>query len=265
MRDGFLAFAPDLADQTDGFRSEYFPELARLEEDNFWFSARADLIAWALRTYAPDRTSLLEIGCGTGFMLSAVARASPNVSISGSEVLSAGLPFAAQRSPTARLFQMDARRIPFVEEFDVIGAFDVLEHINEDETVLEQMWKAIVPGGRIIVTVPQHGFLWSLQDEYAHHVRRYERGELERKVTAAGFRVELSTSFVSLLLPLQMVTRLRKRHSSTDFDVMDALRIGGTTNAALGRVMGLELALIRAGWRFGFGGSRLLVASRQER
>ena len=264
MSDGFLAFAPDVAGHSDGFCNEYFPELARLEEKNFWFSARSDLISWVLRTYASDCQSVLEIGCGTGFMLSAVNRVLPNVKLAGSEVLSAGLPFASKRVPTAQLFQMDARRIPFVEEFDVIGAFDVLEHIREDELVLDQMRKALVPSGRIVVTVPQHGFLWSQQDEFAHHVRRYERGELERKVAAVGFRIELSTSFVSLLLPLQIVSRLRKRCPSRDFDVMAELRIGPILNSFLERVMELELALIRAGWHFGFGGSRLLVASKRE-
>ena len=264
VRDGFLAFAPDAGDHNNGFRNEYFPELAQVEKESFWFCSRAALISWALRSYAPSCENVLEIGCGTGFMLSAIARASPKVRIAGSEVLFTGLPFAAKQAATAQLFQMDARRIPFVEEFDVIGAFDVLEHIQEDELVLEQMRKAVTPNGRIIVTVPQHGFLWSQQDEYAHHVRRYEPGELERKITAAGFRIELSTSFVSLLLPLQIVSRIRKRRPSADFDLMAELRISSTLNYIFKQVMGIERAMIRSGWRFRFGGSRLIVASKQE-
>ena len=65
---------------------------------------------------------------------------------------------------------MDARRIPFEDEFDVIGAFDVLEHIKEDEQVLVQMHRAVKSGGGIMLTVPQHMFLWSEQDVQAHHV-----------------------------------------------------------------------------------------------
>jgi SAM-dependent methyltransferase len=59
----------------------------------------------------------------------------------------------------AVLFQMDARKIPFESEFDVIGAFDVLEHIEEDEKALAQIFHAVLPGGGLILTVPQHRFL----------------------------------------------------------------------------------------------------------
>ena len=80
---------------------------------------------------------------------------------------------------------MDARRIPYEAEFDVIGAFDVIEHIYEDAAVLQQMHRAVRPGGGIIVTVPQHRFLWSKQDEFSCHFRRYTRGELMSKVSCA--------------------------------------------------------------------------------
>ena len=100
-----------------------------------------------------------------------------------------GIDFANARVPDADLFQMDARQIPFREEFDVIGAFDVFEHIDQDQTVLEQMHAAVKPGGGIIVTVPQHRWLWSMVDEYSFHRRRYRRMELLQKVKAAGFEV----------------------------------------------------------------------------
>lgn len=66
---------------------------------------------------------------------------------------------------------MDARRIPFEGEFDVIGAFDVLEHIEEDERVLGQLNAALRSGGGIIATVPQHQWLWSEMDTVSGHRR----------------------------------------------------------------------------------------------
>ena len=68
---------------------------------------------------------------------------------------------------------MDARNIPFRDEFDVIGAFDVLEHIDEDVAVIDEVRKALRPGGGFLMSVPQHPALWSQQDERAFHVRRY--------------------------------------------------------------------------------------------
>ena len=67
------------------------------------------------------------------------------------------------------------------------------------------------PGGGFMATVPQHPALWSLQDEHAHHVRRYTARGLRRKVEAAGFEVVRMTSFVSLLLPMLVAARLRPR------------------------------------------------------
>src|SRR5690606_22871969 len=115
----------------------------------------------------------LEIGCGTGFVLSGVADAFPAVRLFGSEIFTAGLEFAARRQPSVNFMQMDARSLPFLDEFDVIGAFDVLEHIVEDGQVLAQMREALKPNGIILLTVPQHEWLWSPVDEFACHVRRY--------------------------------------------------------------------------------------------
>jgi SAM-dependent methyltransferase len=257
---GHLVFAPELASQSEGFRAEYFQMLAPLEAGNFWFRARNRLIVWALRRHFPDADTLLEIGCGTGYVLSGIASALPALRLSGSEIFSNALGFAASRVPRARLFQMDARRIPFENEFAVVGAFDVLEHIAEDEAVLAQMHRAVAPGGGILLTVPQHPFLWSHQDEVACHVRRYEASELTRKVRQAGFSVLRATSFVSLLLPLMLASRWRKRKPDATFDALDELRIGGAVNAALEVMLDVERALIRAGLSFPLGGSLLVVA-----
>jgi len=67
--------------------------------------------------------------------------------LAGSEIFSAGLAFVAMRVPSAAFYQMDARNIPFRDEFDIIGAFDVLEHIEDDVAVIDQVAKALRPGG----------------------------------------------------------------------------------------------------------------------
>jgi SAM-dependent methyltransferase len=260
---GYLAFAPELAHDNPGFRPEYFLELAELEAANFWFRSRNRLITWALRTYFPTARSFFEIGCGTGFVLSGLRHAFRHLRLSGSEIYSIALNHAATRVNDALLLQMDARRIPFVSEYDVIGAFDVLEHIEEDETVLSQMYRAVVPGGGMLLTVPQHEFLWSQQDEYACHVRRYEANDLRSKVHRAGFKTLKVTSFVSLLFPLMFLSRWRKRGGDAEnFDALSELRIHGIANSIFEAMMRLERTLIQAGASLPFGGSLLLVAQK---
>jgi SAM-dependent methyltransferase len=258
-----LAFAPELAENNTGFEADYFRTLAKLEPNNFWFRSRNQLIIWALRRYFPRAQSLLEIGCGTGFVLSGISEALPELSLTGSEVFSAGLAFAAQRLPGAELFQMDARRIPFTEEFDVIGAFDVLEHVKEDSEVLSQMYQATRKQGGILLTVPHHPFLWSPADDYARHVRRYKSRELRDRVKRAGFEVIRITSFVSLLLPLLVLSRFKQRFQRNEFDPTSELRINSVMNTGLQGVLNLERSLIRGGVSFPVGGSLLLIARRR--
>lgn len=261
---GIEAHAPELANGGGGFKPEYFSELSRLETENFWFHARNELILWALRTYIPDASTFLEVGCGTGFVLSGIARACPKLALSGSEIFLAGLSHAAKRVPSAYFMQMDARRVPFVEEFDAIGAFDVLEHIKEDETVLAQLHSAIKPGGVLLLTVPQHPWLWSASDEYACHVRRYTRAEIEQKVLIAGFDLLRSSSFVTSLLPAMMLSRILQKQKTKDFDPAGELKINAVLNKSFYALMMLELAGIRFGMNYPVGGSRLIVARKQK-
>lgn len=262
--DGHWAFAPELARENDGFEADYFPRLARLEAANFWFRSRNRLIVWALQRYFPDARNFMEIGCGTGFVLSGIRHALPELTICGSEIFSAGLSFAGERLPGVELFQMDARRIPFREEFDVIGAFDVLEHIKEDEDVLSQMYQATRGGGGILLTVPHHQFLWSPVDEFARHVRRYETRALREKVQRSGFEVVRITSFVSLLLPLLLASRLKQRVTTEELDPAAEYNISALLNTTLEKILDVERVAVRAGLSFPVGGSLLLVARKPE-
>ena len=257
--DGFEAHAPDLAHGGGGFDAAHFADLASLEATNFWFRARNKLILWALGRYAPRMESMLEVGCGTAFVLSAVARAHPDAELCGSEIFTDGLAFAAERIPNAHLMQMDVREIPFVDEFDVVGAFDVIEHVREDDVALSEMHKALKPGGTLLVSVPQHAWLWGPADVHAHHERRYTRIELAEKVTDAGFDVLRSTSFVTMLLPLMMVSRWMQRRAR-HYDPMAEFTINPVVNWILEKLLAFERLGITAGLNYSIGGSRLLVA-----
>jgi SAM-dependent methyltransferase len=258
---GLPAYAPALSAESSGFRASHFAELAALEAGNFWFEARNRLIIWALRRYAGDFGSFLELGCGTGYVLSALAAAFPQARVAGSEIFSAGLSFAASRLPDASFMQMDARDIPFSGEFGAIGMFDVVEHIEEDEMVLRSVHTALKAGGHLLLTVPQHQWLWSVTDDYACHVRRYAARDLHAKVRAAGFTIVRSTSFVSVLLPLMMLSRLSRRTGEAEASGAE-LSVAPWMNRLLGAALTAESGMIRAGVDFPAGGSRFLIAKK---
>ena len=259
--EGITCFAPELMDGASGFRSDYFAELFRLESGNFWFIARNKLILQVLSRYCEGFRSYLEIGCGTGYVLSAISEEFPHARMVGSELFIAGLQFASRRIPSAALVQLDARHMPYEAEYDVVGAFDVIEHIEEDVIVMEQVHRSLKPGGHFLVTVPQHQWLWSPVDEYAQHVRRYSKKELHDKMEQVGFEIVMSTSFVSSLLPMMWLSRLSiSRSHPDDFDPLAEFNISRLLNGLLASLLKTEVALIGMGLRFSIGGSRLVLA-----
>lgn len=219
------------------------------------------MIVWALESYFPRARTLLEVGSGSGFVLAGLRRALPRLSLTGGELYEEGLRIARERVPDVPLLQFDAREIPFEDEFDVAAAFDVLEHVAEDDIVLERMRRAVVPGGGVLITVPQHPRLWSTADDLAQHRRRYSRGLLVERMRAAGLEVVRVTSFVSLLLPLMAASRLRRR-SAAEYDPLMELRAPRALDAACDLTMRAERALIGLGVSFPAGGSLLAVAKR---
>jgi SAM-dependent methyltransferase len=256
----FLEFAPG-ADAAAGFEERGFEHLPDIEGESFWFRSRTRLIAWALRRYLPEARSLLEVGCGTGFVLAGLRRELPAVELAGAELSQAGLAAARRRLPELPLYQMDARSIPFDREFDVVAAFDVLEHVDEDEVALREMVRATAVGGGLIITVPQHPSLWSAVDEYSRHRRRYTRQDLLSKLGRAGATVVRATSFVTLLLPAMAASRLRQRRLAS-LDPLAEFRHARGVDRMLERVMTLELSLIAHGVPLPIGGSLLVVARR---
>jgi len=255
--DGIALLAPEIVCGYTGYDATRFDEVARLQARHFWFRARNALILWAFERYCPSADNFFEVGCGSGFVLSALHHLRPSLDLFGSDLFVEGLALTRQRLPKPTLWQLDARRLPFRDEFSAIGAFDVLEHIEEDGTVLEQFYAALRPGGVTILTVPQHPSLWSSWDERTCHVRRYERGELAMKVEAAGFQLLRSTSFVSLLLPAMWASR---RLRPTRKDEGAAFAMPPLLNDIFDWIMRFEALCIRCGVPFPVGGSGLVVA-----
>lgn len=245
----------------EGFSRSYFQELAALEAGHFWFKARNELITWVFRDRFGPVDSFLEVGCGTGFVLQGIHGCSRDTKLTGSELFLEGLLFAKERLPGVALVQMDALAVPFREEFDAVGAFDVLEHIPEDGKAMEELFKALKPGGHLLLTVPQHPWLWSANDEHARHARRYTRAELCGKVRRAGFAVERTTSFVTLLLPLMALSRFR-RDRRPGFDPLEEFRIPAWQQWILGGILAVERSMIKLGLDLPLGGSLLLVGKK---
>jgi len=259
-RDGVTVLVADVHEIVEAFSTEQFHDLVSVEWRHFWFAARNELIAWALSRFFPEVRSLLEVGCGTRQVLRALARAMPSLLLTRVEGSFEGLRLVSQSVPGLEAIQASATALPYDSEFDVVGAFDVLEHIPDDAAAMNEMVRSVKPGGGVLLTVPQHPRLWSSLDRYSGHQRRYTRRALTTLARGAGLDVMFVTSFVSFLLPTLFASRMRQQ--SEHVDPMQEFRISPALNVFGAAAMASERRLIAAGVSLPAGGSLLVVARR---
>ena len=259
-RDGYVWFAPDLIEKADAFDVKSFVDLARLEEQSFWFPRRNNLILWAFRKYFPHARSFFELGCGTGIVLKAIADASPGMEVWGADIYTEGLHHAEDRlGDRATFIQLNGQHLPFRDEFDVVAAFDVVEHIDDDVGALSELYRTIRPGGGAMIMVPRHMFLWSPIDDLAQHKRRYSGSELRRKMKMAGFSEIRQLSFGALTLPLQYLSRRLMQAKSDRLADLLELDLPPYQQTILGMLMDLDQIPVRMGVNYMFGATLLAL------
>jgi len=138
-----------------------------------------------------------------------------------------------------------------------IGSFDVLEHIEDRNRFLEEIYRVLRPRGRFILTVPALSLLWSQADIDAGHFLRYSRRTLRKELELHGFEVELMGYFFALTVPLLLLVRAIpfRLHLRSCVSDDSTLRANG---GLIGKLAGsIEIAL---DGRFPFGSSLLAVA-----
>ncbi|MCS7029733.1 MAG: methyltransferase domain-containing protein [Bacteroidia bacterium] len=177
-----------------------------------------------------------------------------------------GITFAQKRLPQVEFIQLDATKMPFRESFDAIGAFDVLEHIEQDEIVMQQVGLALKKGGYFFISVPQYQWMWSITDDMAYHKRRYHRTELHQKLEKAGFEVLYMTSFVFALFPLMVLHRLlnkRNKQAESELKANNEILIHPLLNRSFKIVMKIDEWFIRRNLSLPYGGSLIAVARKK--
>ncbi len=260
---GFACFAPQLAESNEGSPKEVHHFFDALQERSFWFRGRRRIIQSLVARYCPSAKSFLEVGCGPGFVLAGLRAVLPEAKFVASELYLHGLPYASRRvTAPAEFIQADCLALPYDSEFDAVGAFDVLEHIDPDAQALAEMRRVLRPGGVLLLTVPQHPWLWSRVDEIDHHKRRYRREELAARLHSAGYSVLCDTSFMFFLLPAMMVRQLMANCSKDDYPKVE-YSLPRQLDRLFEGLLDVERRAIDLGFRFPVGGSRAVVARRE--
>jgi SAM-dependent methyltransferase len=141
---------------------------------------------------------ILDAGCGPGGNRMILPEGADPVALDPSPVSLE----MSRRYPYAARLRGDLTCLPFPDDtLDLVLALDVLEHLDDDAAGLAEIARTLRPGAPAVLAVPAFQSLWGLQDELAHHRRRYRRPGLLAAVRAAGLEVERATYFNALLLP----------------------------------------------------------------
>ncbi|MFM9828351.1 MAG: class I SAM-dependent methyltransferase [Sphingomonas sp.] len=193
-----------------------YDRMAAHDTTHWWYRARREILAAYLTREAnlPREARILEIGCGTGHNLAMLSGFGTVEAIEidplAREIASARLGQPVGSTPLPALLGVPRGA------FDLIAVLDVVEHIEEDVAALAAMRACLAPGGKILITVPAHQWMWSAHDVVNHHHRRYSKASLSKAIRAAGMQPTKLGYFNSLLFPLAAAARVAGRLMGRD-------------------------------------------------
>ncbi|MEI6534071.1 MAG: class I SAM-dependent methyltransferase [Verrucomicrobiaceae bacterium] len=234
----------------------------QVEDGSYWFAHRNRCILAAMQHFPPQGT-VYDIGGGNGFVAQGMQNAGHDVVLvePGS-----GARNAVRRGVKKVIWATLADAGLQAQSMPAAGAFDVVEHIEDDVGFLNVIKDGLEPGGRFYCTVPASSLLWSDEDVHAGHYRRYTRSSLARAMEKAGMEVEYVTQmFAWLVLPvlaLRMLPfRIRGSRKANLSTVQSDHRLPAMLDGLVGRLHEWELSRIKAA-KSVFPGTSLLCVAR---
>ena len=184
-----------------------YKQMAELDDRHWWYRARRKILADLIRRDAqlPPDARILEIGCGTGHNLAMLAGFGHvdglELDDEARELSEKRLGRKIMRSPLPELSEVADK------SYDLIGAFDVIEHIDDDQAALAAIATKLKPGAKFVMTVPAHPWMWTAHDVANHHKRRYSKRALRALIDGSPMRLDRIGYFNSLLFPIAVVER----------------------------------------------------------
>jgi len=234
-----------------------YHDMNRLEHSHWWFLARREIITSVIEAYVPHNAAVLDVGCGTGFVLE---RLQGDYEAHGIDTAEVAVEFCRAKGLThvhqGELGGSDLGR----GQFDLISFLDVIEHVDDDVDMMRRARTHLKDDGLLLVTVPAFKILWSQHDVVHHHRRRYSRAELETSIRAAGYSPLYTTHFNTVLFPLVFAARMVGKILGKT-DASDAQRPAPMVNEVLYRAFRSEKRVMRK-LSLPFGVSLMCVAKK---
>lgn len=236
----------------------------RVEDWHWWYVGRRAIIESFMReivkTFAAadgSRPRILDVGCGTGGNLEMLSKFG---TAEGVDVSDDALEFCRAKGFTAS--KGLAERLPFADaSFDIATALDVVEHLDDDVAGLREMNRVLKAGGKTLVFVPAHLWLWGVQDDVSNHRIRYTKKQIAERLQTAGFEIERATyaniTFFAPILAGRTLMKLTGIRPESENNVnVSAL------NGVFGKVFAAERFWLK-NFNFPFGVSIVIVAKKK--
>lgn len=228
-------------------RIEY-QNMFELEDHHWWFRGRLMMTeGWLAETILPAfagrRPRLLDLGCGTGLFLQ---RRAADCDAYGIDLSLDALRYCRRRQ-LARLACAHAARLPLADaSFDIVTAFDLVEHLPDDQALVDEIGRVLRPGGYLLATVPAHPVLWTGHDVSLHHHRRYVRRSFSGLFAPERWeRVRLTASFFTVFPPAALIRLTRHLLGQGDRPHSDTRPTALWLNRMLTGVHRIEAAWLR--------------------
>jgi len=172
------------------------------QPDYWWYRARSELLEAALGPYLGSPLRLLDVGSADG----------PSVGWMRGDHHRVAIDVDPRGLRPGEGVCASALSLPFADaSFDVVGAFDVLEHCEPEDRAMHELSRVLAPGGRLLMSVPAYQWAWTDHDVRAGHYRRYTRGRLRTAVEGAGMRIDRSTYGFTGVFPFFVAERIARR------------------------------------------------------
>ncbi|MBO9713052.1 class I SAM-dependent methyltransferase [Sphingomonas sp.] len=219
-----------------------YDRMAAHDTTHWWYRARREILSDYLERYGalPRESHILEIGCGTGHNLPMLARFGE---VDAIEIDETARDFASERlgKPVGSAPLPELAGVA-PESYDLVAVLDVIEHVDDDVGALKAMAARLKPGGKILITVPAHQWMWSAHDVVNHHKRRYSKATLVKALEAAGLTWKQLRWFNSLLFPVAVAARMAGKLMGKDDS--DDSPPAKPLNSAFEAIFGIERHLL---------------------
>ena len=185
----------------DDYHAQGLENLYHAEEKHFWFISRKKFIYQMMSKYIHFDAKVIEVGAGTG-NVSHYLLEQGYKDVSVGEMHFNGLRYAKQQYGIKECLQFDLFNAPYVDEYDVVCMFDVIEHIADENAALKKIYQMLKTDGKIVLTVPAHMWLWNREDAIAGHKRRYSKKYIKQILVKNGFEIVEIKFFFIFITPL---------------------------------------------------------------